>query len=104
MTSSGNTETVVIIRPPARDQFGDPTPGETARFAVAGCLFAPGPSVENLTGANQVTADGTIYAPPATDVRANDQVLVRGDLYEVDGKPQDWGTSGVVIVLRLVTG
>lgn len=104
MTAGGNVETVVIVRPPGKDKFGDPLPGEPARIPVQGCLFAPGPSVENLAGANQVEADGTVYAPPGTDVRPTDQVLVRGDLYEVDGKPRDWGTSGVVIVLKLVTG
>lgn len=104
MTSAGNIETVVIVRPPGKDRFGDPLPGDPLLIPVPGCMFAPGPSAENLNGANQVTADGTVYAPAGTDARANDQVLVRGDLYEVDGKPRDWGASGVVIVLRLVTG
>ncbi|GAA3750872.1 hypothetical protein [Micromonospora maritima] len=99
--------TVQVIRPPRRDGFGDPLPGSGDTFEIPGCLFAPGPTTEVLDGANQVLTDGAIYAPPgapSTDVKAGDKVRVRADLYEVDGKPQDWGSAGVVILLRLITG
>jgi hypothetical protein len=101
---AGN-ETVTVIRPPGRDPFGDPLPGTTVEFDVGGCLFAPGPSRELGFAANQVTSDGTIYAPPGTDVNPTDRVRVRDAVYSVVGEPQDWGAGvGVVIVLRRVTG
>ncbi len=100
----GQTETVTRIRPPGKDTFGDPLPGSDAEFDVEGCLFAPGPSTENLTGANQVDADATVYMPEGTDIRATDQVRARGDLYEVAGKPGVWAGFGVTVPLRLVTG
>lgn len=97
-------ETVTVVRPPAKGRFGDPVPGTAAEIPVEGCLFAPGPSGENLDGANQVDATGTVFAPAGTVVRPSDRLRVRGELYEVAGKPMDWGTSGVQIPLRQVTG
>lgn len=101
---SGDTETVTVVRPTGRDRFGDPKPGTATEFDVPGCLFAPGPSTEYALAANQVDTDATIYAPPGTAVLATDRIRARGDLYSVVGMPQVWGSFGVVIVLRLVTG
>jgi len=104
VTGAGDTETVTVIRPPGRDRFGDLLPEASSEFDVPGCLFAPGPSKELGFAANTVDTDGTIYAPPGTEVLPTDQVRVRGDVYSVVGKPQVWGNAGVVIVVRLVTG
>ncbi len=93
-------ETVTVVRPGGRDQYGDPT-GTATEFTVPGCLFAPGPSRELGLGAQQTVSDGTVYAPPGTDVRATDRVRVAGVLYSVVGDPQNWGAAaGVVVVLR----
>ncbi|MFG3710888.1 hypothetical protein [Micromonospora sp. NPDC047730] len=102
--ASGDQITVEVIRPPAKDTFGDPLPGPPDDFLIPGCLFAPGPSAEIVDGANQVRTDGTVYAPAGADVRPDDKVKVRGVIYEVVGRPQDWGRAGVVVVLREVTG
>lgn len=102
--AAGDTETVTVVRPPGKDAFGDRLPGAATEFEVQGCLFAPGPSKEAAFAANTVDTDGTIYGPPGMDIVATDQVRVRGDLYTVEGKPQAWGTSGVVVAVRLVTG
>lgn len=104
MAAGGDQVTIAVIRPPAKDTFGDPLPGPAVEVLVPGCLFAPGATTENLVAAMQVNADATVYAPPGTDVRPADQVRVRGDVYDVAGKPQDWGRAGVVILLRQVTG
>lgn len=101
---AGDTETVTVVRPPGRDRFGDPLPGTAVEFAVPGCQFAPGPSQEIGFASNTVDTDGTVYAPPGTTVYPTDQVRVRGDLFQVVGVPQVWGSFGVVIVLRRVTG
>ncbi len=101
---AGERETVTILRPPGRDRFGDPLPGATEEIDVEGCLFAPGPSKELGPAANTVDTDATVYAPPETVVESTDRIRVRGDVYGVVGKPQDWGSAGVVIVLRQVTG
>lgn len=101
---AGGAETFQVIRPPGRDGFGDPLPDATIEFDLDGCLFAPGPSREIDVAANQVDTAGTVYAPPGADVLATDLMRVRGDVYAVVGKPQDWGSAGMVIVLREVTG
>lgn len=104
MAGAGDNETFTVIRPPGRDVYGDPLTGSTTEFELPGCLFAPGPSREVGFAANMVDTDGTVYAPPGSDVRATDQMRIRGDLYKVVGQPQVWGSSGVVIAVRRVTG
>jgi hypothetical protein len=102
---AGDTETVGVIRPPDKDRFGDPRPGTGGEDPAPGCLFAPGPSAEHLQGANQTDADGTLYMPTGSPtVRAVDRIRVRGDIYEVIGKPRVWGAAGVELVLRQTTG
>ncbi len=98
---AGEEETVTVIRMPARNAFGDPaTVGDPPEFDLAGCLFAPGPSTELGVGAAGTDTDGTVYAPAGADVLATDRVRVRGQVFTVVGDPQDWGSAGVVIVLR----
>lgn len=99
-----NTETVTVIRPPALDQFGDPVPGTSTEQLVGGCLFAPGSSDEGDVGTNQVVTDGAVYGPAGLDVQHSDRIRIRGDLYEVVGKPQRWGAFGTVVGVRLYNG
>ncbi|MEU1761304.1 hypothetical protein [Micromonospora sp. NPDC005652] len=104
MTGAGDVEAVVRLRPPQRDEYGDPVPGSGGELVIANCLFAPGPSAEMLNGATQVDTDGTVYAPPGADVLATDRLRIRGEIYEVSGRPRHWGNAGVEIVVKLVTG
>lgn len=105
-------ETVVIVREPKRDGFGNRPAGAILRWSVPGWMFAPGPSQEMGLGGAQVETDGTLYGPAAAAINAivpggikpTDKVEVRGDTYAVVGRVQDWGSSGVVVVLKLVTG
>lgn len=106
------TETVVVVRKPKRDGFGNIPAGATQRWEVPGWQFAPGPSQEMGLGGGQVDTDGTLYGPPVTDInqtvvdgiQPTDLIEVRGDLYQVVGRVQDWGSSGSVVVLKRVTG
>lgn len=104
MTAAGDTETVTVIVPPGRDRFGDPLSGSGTETPVAGCLIAPGRSAEDTFGSHQVDTDLTVYAPAGTVVASTDRVRVRGLVYGVVGEAQVWGTSGVVVALRRVTG
>ncbi len=107
-------ESVDVVRRPKRDGFGNRPAGSTLRWTVPGWQFAPGPSQEMAVGAGgaQVETDGTLYGPPKVDVdqvvpggiKPTDEIEVRGDLYSVVGRVQDWGSSGSVVVLKLVTG
>ncbi len=96
---AGEEESVTVIRMAGRDAFGDPTSTAT-ESVLEGCLFAPGPSRELGVAAAGVDTDATVYAQAGADVRASDRIRARGQIYTVVGDPQDWGSSGVVIVLR----
>lgn len=95
----------MFLRPPAKDAFGDQVAGSTTQIAVPGCLVAPGHSTETLVAADTVASDMTVYAPAGTpEIRPTDRALVAGKEYTVAGDPQDWGSAGLVIALRRVTG
>lgn len=111
------TESVVVVRRPKKDGFGNRPAGSTLRWTVPGFQYAPGPSREVGLGAAQVDTDGTLYGPPKveidrivtatgqpTGVQPTDEIEVRGETYAVVGRVQDWGSSGSVIVLKRVTG
>lgn len=101
-----NTEQVTIVRPPRKGKFGDPAPGASVELPLDGVMFAPGASAENNDGANSVDTDGAIYAQGNTDtgVLPTDRIRVRGEMYEVVGKPSIWAGFGTVIQLRRFTG
>lgn len=101
---AGDTITVAVVRPTGQDPYGDPLPGSPTEIDIPGCLFAPGSTQEDDFRAVTASADGTVYAPAGVDVRPTDQMRIRGDLYSVVGYPQDWGRSGVVILVRRKTG
>jgi hypothetical protein len=103
---------VTVIRRPKKDGFGNIPAGATLQWTVPGWRFAPGPSQELGVGNGQVETDGTLYGPPVADIaltvpggiKPTDVMDVRGDEYQVVGRVQDWGRSGSVILLKLVTG
>lgn len=101
-------ETVFVIRPSVADgdRYND-NPlvyGTTPTHSITGCLFDPGGSSEVRDGRTAVTTTPTLYLPPGADLAATDQVVVRGDLFEVAGKPAVWIDAGVVAQLQEVTG
>lgn len=106
------SEIVQVVRKPGKDGFGKRLPGEPQTWNVPGFQFAPGPSLEVGAGTGQVETDGTLYGPPKTEIdtivpdgiQPTDHIRVRGDLYQVVGRVQDWLSSGTVIVLKFVTG
>lgn len=102
--AAGDVVTATVIRPPKPARFGDPGAGAPKTFTIDGCQFAPGPSRELVDGASQVSTDGTLYAPPGSDVLAIDRVVVLGNEYAVVGDPQPWGSAGVVVVLKRIKG
>jgi hypothetical protein len=55
--------------------------------------------------AAQVSADGTVFAPPeAPAITAADQVIIRGETYDVVERPRVWLNEGTEIPVRIVTG
>ena len=104
-TGAGEVETVTVVRGPGVDTFGDPLPGADTEFDIGGCLIAPRSTAENNFAASQVDTELAVYTPPdIPQVLPTDRMRVRGELHHVVGEPQVWGTFGVVISLRKVTG
>ncbi len=102
---SSNAETVIFRYPARRDNYGDLIPGTGRDVTVDDCLFAPGPGREVEVHASQVSADATIFAPPeAPAITAQDQVVARGEVYEVVERPRVWLNEGTEIPIKIVTG
>lgn len=84
------------------------TPNE---LDIEGCGFNPGSSSEPVQNARSaVITKPEVYAPTDADVLPGDRLVVRGDTYEVAGRPQRWVSPftgwapGLVIQLDLVEG
>jgi hypothetical protein len=77
-------------------------------ITVTGCGFNPGGSTEQVQGQDTVVTVPTLYMPTGTLVLATDTVTVRGQVYEVNGSPNDYSnpltgwSPGVVVQLRRV--
>lgn len=81
-------ETLIIVRPPVRDRYGDIVPGTGEQIPVHGCVVAPrGSSGEDNKFASTVYVGLTAYMPAGIDVRPTDQILVQGVPYDVIGEP-----------------
>lgn len=105
MAFGGHTEPVVFRYPARFDTFHQQIAAAAIDATVEGCLFAPGATSEQDTQAHQVVADAVLYAPEdAPALTARDQVVVRGQTYEVIGRPKLWLGEGYEIPLRRVTG
>jgi hypothetical protein len=104
--SGGNSAESVIFRYPVRlDTFHRPISGTGIDIVVEECVFAPGAGRENEVHANQVMADGTVFAQPdAPAITAKDQVIIRGEVYDVIEKPRVWLNEAIEIPVRRVTG
>lgn len=102
--ASSNGETVIIRTPPKRDNFGNIIPGSATQVSVPDCLVAPGASAEADEHSVQIAANADVYMPEGYRVTGRDQLIIRGDTYEVEGYPQVWLNEGIVISARLVIG
>jgi long-subunit fatty acid transport protein len=92
----------------APDAYGNDT-WTTTSSTVRGA-FNPGTSSELVQGQDLLTVQPSVYLPTGTAVTAVDAVQVGGQVYEVDGSPNDWANPftghafGVEVRLKRVTG
>jgi hypothetical protein len=88
-----SVEQVVILRtgPPSQDRYGNDIPGATTRYEIDDCLVAPRLAGDAGEGGRQgVIVGTTVYFPKGTDVRASDQLEVRGETHTIEGDPGWW--------------
>lgn len=106
-------ETVTILRAsmPTIDRYGNDVPGADTRNEVDGCAVAPrfgGDITEQ--GRQGVIVGATVYFPAGTDVRATDQLEVRGETHAIVGDPGRWvnpftaSERGVEVATKRVEG
>lgn len=100
------SETITVVRKPRPDRL-KPVVSAEARFDIADCIVWPRASFED--GKGWVQVDGySVFAPPGSDVVATDQVICRGVLHSVEGKPGDFRNKagrpkGLLITLESVS-
>jgi hypothetical protein len=78
-------ETIHVIRKAKVDKL-KPASGPAAEFDIENCHVIPAASNEAEQGWIQISGY-TVIIPGDADVRADDQVTVRGDTLSVIGKP-----------------
>lgn len=80
-------DVITVVRKPQVDRL-KPVAGPAEEFDIQGCMAIPRASQEEGRGWVQ-TSGYTVYAPGGSDVKAEDQVRFRGQLYSVEGEPGD---------------
>lgn len=102
-------ETVTIVRP-VIDNYGNIS--SQASTSVDGCTVLPRDtgSEKQSVDDDQVTINLTIIVPSGTDVLVTDEVIVRGDKYQVANTPSvllspfSGRDSGIGVQLKRTTG
>lgn len=93
--------TVTVHPSTGKNRDGDPTWGDD--FDISGVLAWPAQSAE-LDDGGTITSDIFIYTPKgAAEIKAVDNVTVKGARYSVDGVPgsyEDFGKGTVVKLKR----
>ncbi len=92
------------------DQYGNDV-RDFVSTTIPGCVVWPRTSTEYVDARDTVITGITVLIPPAIAVLPTDQLLVRGELYDVNALPFDWSQNpwtnsraGVQVELRQVTG
>ncbi len=84
------------------DAYGNPIPSAPVDTPLPAALFAPNglgeqPDVGRVTVIDQPTC---YWAHAWPEVLEHDQLIVAGDVYDVDGTPASWPGGGLVVRLR----
>lgn len=97
MLPSWCQDAVSVVRPAQREQRGTVVPdwANAQTHALAGCSVQLPTTSMTLDGREQTAMRGTLYAPPASDVRAGDRIVWTDPMgiehsFLVDGEPMPW--------------
>jgi hypothetical protein len=104
-SSAGSGEPVIFRYPQRFDTFHHPIDGSGRDVPVEDCVLAPSGGRENDAQAEQVVTDAELYCPPDVPrITAQDQVVVRGEVYDLVAAPRYWLNETVILTLKRVTG
>ena len=89
MAKKIGVRTVTVIRKAKVDRLSSAPAGPPPEHDIEGCAVLPRTSFEQESG--WVVVEGRmIIAPHNSDVLADDQVRVDGEVWDVDGAPGDY--------------
>src|ERR1043165_2473275 len=92
---------ITATAPPSTGKNRDGDPGWGDDFDIAGVLAWPATSAE-LDDGGTITSDIFIYTPKgAAEIKAVDNVTVRGVRYSVDGVPGSYADFGKGTIVKL---
>jgi len=103
-------ERLVVVRPPDRDDYGDPLPGSAYRSPLDECVVTAKSSNELTDQRDTVVTQMDVYAPLGADVVPTDLVEREdGTTWQVQGAPAVWrspvsGRGCTHFVIERVTG
>lgn len=97
-------ETVTVVRQAKVDKLSSAPAGVAPEFDLEGCQVLPRQSFEE--GRGWVNVDGWdvwCFTEPTQEVLYTDQLRVRGDLYQIEGKPARYDKRGRFKALKIQT-
>jgi hypothetical protein len=90
-----------IKRRPARPtRMGDPVGPVPAWIEIRGCLVVPRESQDFEQRGRVVLSGFMIKAPRTATVLATDEIMVRGEIYQVDGAVGDFRRKGKLFYVK----
>lgn len=107
--------TVTVVRPPAKDVYGNPGTAPATEHDIDDCAIALRSGEDILDRAREgVVADLVLYCPAGSDILHADQVRINSGmlegLYTIEGRPFDWVSPftgwnpGIEVALRHAEG
>lgn len=92
----------------SNDRYGHPVPGTPQRTPIEKALVDPGGFAEPVEVGRQpvITVPTCYWLNQWPDIKASDQLEVRGEVFDVTGKPGDWRSAvgGLVVQLKRAEG
>ena len=84
----------------AKDKFGDPTGPVPAWRTVERCTVVPRESQDYEQRGEIIISGFMVVVASSVEVDAQDEVEVRGKVYQIDGEIGDYGRKKVFYVTR----
>lgn len=96
-------EEVILVRPPGKDRYGDPTGPATTIGIFEQCVVWPRISTEVVAEGTQITEGYNVWIPwrpkvnqatydDAVELAGTDLIVVRGKEWGLEGTPADQRT------------
>ena len=99
--------TVTVRRAPMIVDHGsrvaDPDPEHAATHIIERCDFQPAAGQELTDRRDTLGGGGLLLLPPGSDINGTDEVVIHGESYAVQGRPQVWASPSGALDHIVVT-